>query len=278
MCKFVISACVRSDVGRIRNNNEDNYRLLDVFRKDVEQNNSEASINCTDQKAIFSVCDGMGGEECGEIASLIAVQNIRSTEKKTFKEIAIEDAVSINAMVCKAAIEKNISRMGSTMANLYIDAGTAIAANVGDSRVYFYRKGILKQLTMDHDEAARLVNMGVLTIEQAQTDKRRHQLTQYLGMNDEEIVPEPYFCDEIKISDGDRFLLVSDGVTDDLTDDDIAKILNKGLLPKETVDTIVDTALERSGHDNITAIVVDIKENAKSFWKVMRGWLHGDRI
>ena len=97
-------------------------------------------------------------------------------------------------------------------------------------------------------------------------------------MNDEEIVPEPYFCDEIKISDGDRFLLVSDGVTDDLTDDDIAKILNKGLLPKETVDTIVDTALERSGHDNITAIVVDIKENAKSFWKVMRGWLHGDRI
>lgn len=258
MSDFTICAYVRSDVGKVRNNNEDNYRIQEKFRSDVSKNNSELTVECTDDSALFSVCDGMGGEECGEIASLIAVRDIRSASCENWKDIVNEDVQKLNISVCDYAKENRVTRMGSTLSNLYIDKGKAIAVNVGDSRVYLFRNGNITRLTEDHDETTRLVKLGMLTEEQAKTDKRRHQLTQFLGMFEDEVVPEPHFSDEIALSNGDRFLLISDGVSDLIKDNELQDFLSKGMTPKETVNAIVDEALSRGGKDNTTAMVVDV--------------------
>ncbi len=271
MSDFKVHAFVRSDVGKIRKNNEDNYRILDKYRSDVSVNNSELSADCCDERALFSVCDGMGGEECGEVASLIAVKGMREAGYESWKTIAGEDVQSLNRAVCDYSIENHISRMGSTLSNLYIDNGRAIAVNLGDSRVYMFRNGSITRLTHDHDEASRLVNMGILTDEQARSDSRRHQLTQFLGMYEDEIIPEPYFSDTIKLLDGDRFLLVSDGATDLINDEELREFLGEGLSAEDTANRIVDEALLRRGHDNTTVMVIDVSSEGAR--RGIRGWI-----
>ncbi len=115
-------------------------------------------------------------------------------------------------------------------------------------------------MSVDHDETTRLVNMGVLTPEQAVTDKRRHQLTQFLGMYEDEVVPEPYYSDEIIIEDGDLFFICSDGVCDVLSDDEIKRILLENESIKETVNRLIDRALENGSKDNCTALLVEVKK------------------
>ncbi len=260
MYRFSLLASVLSDVGRVRGNNEDNYLLIDRYREDVDEKVSRAMCRVPDRKALFSVCDGMGGEEFGEVASLIAVSGMRPASFKFFREISEQDVLTLNDAVCEEMKKRGNGRMGSTLSNLYIDHGRALACNVGDSRTYLYRDGILQRLSVDHDEATRLVSLGILTPEQAMTDKRRHQLTQFLGMKEDEIVPEPYYSEEISIRDGDRFFLCSDGVTDVMTDEDIAAVLSENLSPEETVENLVRQSLERGSRDNCTALIVDVKK------------------
>ena len=257
MYNYTLSAYVRSDVGTIRTNNEDNYNLCGRFREDVSINNSEAFCNVSDREALFSVCDGMGGENCGEIASLIAVSNLRSAQKNEFRKISAEDVLILNEKVCESGRKEGNGRTGTTLSNLYIDNGHALACNVGDSRTYLLRDGILYRLSVDHDEATRLINMGVLTPEQAKDDNRRHQLTQFLGMHEDDIIPEPYCSDEIVIEDGDRFFICSDGISDVLSDEDIRRVLKEGLPVKDTVNRLIDMALECGSKDNCTALLVE---------------------
>ena len=260
MYKYTLTAGVRSDVGNVRSNNEDNFYICGKYRTDVNDNNSKAQCRVTDRRALFSVCDGMGGVEFGEIASLIAVSNMRNAKKADFYKISGEDVQSINKQVGDIGLEKCSGRMGSTLSNLYIDNGSAIACNLGDSRTYLFRDNTLTKLSEDHDEATRLVNMGIITPEQALTDNRRHQLTQFLGMLEDEVIPEPYYSEEITIKDGDRFLICSDGVSDMLLDNELADLLNESLSAQDMADKLVDEALKRGSKDNCTALIVDVKK------------------
>ena len=268
MYKYRINAYVCTDVGRVRTNNEDNYCLCGHIRKDVNDAISSCSIKTFDKRLLMSVCDGMGGESYGEVASLIAVQNFRKAKFKDFVKIATDDVISINKKVCEAGKNAGASRIGSTLANLCIDNGRARSCNLGDSRVYLYREGEIKQLSKDHDEASRLVDMGMITREQALNDKRRHSLTQFLGMFEDEIIPEPHFSAEINIKDGDRFLICSDGISDVLQETDICRILDKEKTPKEAVDKLIETAFEKKSKDNCTALVTDIKKMNPLFYEL----------
>ncbi|MBR0093501.1 MAG: serine/threonine-protein phosphatase, partial [Lachnospiraceae bacterium] len=207
------SAYVRSDVGRVRENNEDNYYFCGYIREDVTMLRSAAVCETEYTPTLYAVCDGMGGESHGEAASLIAVRHLHPYEYSGVKTGADSDLQAANDEICGEIKKRGCARMGTTLAALYLDKEMAVVCNIGDSRIYLLRHGLLTQLSTDHDEAASLVRMGMLTKEQARTDKRRHALTQYLGVPPEEMTLEPAF-DEVRLLPGDRFLLCSDGITD----------------------------------------------------------------
>lgn len=150
--------------------------------------------------------------------------------------------------------------MGTTLTALYLDQGKAICCNVGDSRCYFMRAGALRQLSADHTEAQQMVNMGILSPEQARKSKSWHKLTQHLGIFPEEFVIEPHFGPPLVLKSGDVFLLCSDGLTDMAADEQIAEILNTGKNAEQTADALVKLALSQGGRDNVTALVLKVRE------------------
>ena len=189
--KFKIDGAARTHTGRVRSNNEDNFYLLGRYREDVEKGEDEAVCRAADRRFLAAVADGMGGEEQGEKASLMAVKALKPC---TFEEIKAEAVSAIdkaNREICEEIEGRGGRRMGSTLVSLYMDEGKAVCCNVGDSRAYLLREGRLSQLSVDHNKAGRMVELGVLTPEQAARHPSRHELTQHLGIFADEMVIEP---------------------------------------------------------------------------------------
>ena len=256
---YDISASVVSDVGKIRVNNEDNYFINGDFRKDNDRKNSMESVSITGKSCVFAVCDGMGGEEYGEIASLIAVENLLFPFEGHSKEDVRNNMVDINQQIDKKRRELKCKNMGSTIAALYINRNKAFICNVGDSRIYMHRKGVMTQLSQDHNEATDLAREGLLSATEARNGVGNHVLTQYLGVPTEEFVIEPYISREYKIQSGDVFLICSDGVTDMLTDYKLAEVIQKADDADTVAQNIVNEAVENGGRDNATALAIYIK-------------------
>lgn len=267
-----IEAAVRTNTGRIRANNEDNFFLADDIREDVSDGEARCSVSEIDRWFLAAVADGMGGEERGELASLITVENIYPCPFHKMRETAADCIRQANEQICNEIEEHGGARMGSTLAALYIDKGKALCCNIGDSRVYLMRDGVLSQLSVDHNKAHQMVSLGILTPQQAARHPSRHQLTQHLGIFEDEMIIEPAFSQVIVLKDGDQFLLCSDGLTDMVTDEEIAARLTEGKDPEDVVEDLVDLALEHGGRDNVTALVVQIRKPAG-----LLGWLKGHK-
>ncbi len=233
-----LSAAVKTDMGRIRLNNEDNFYLCGRYKSDVGKASDKVIQKECLIPALFAVCDGMGGEEYGELASLIAVQNLRPVQYKTYREAVKDNIHEITVLIDNKRRELKAANMGCTLAALYIDSGYAVSCNLGDSRVYLFRKEKLKQLSLDHREG-------------------RNVLLQYLGVSPDEFILDPFFT-RLRLKNGDRFLLCSDGVTDMLNDADIAECLKQKKTPEDIVEDIVNAALQAGGSDNVTALAVDV--------------------
>lgn len=265
--KFQISAAAVTHTGRVRSNNEDNYYLCGQIRQDVSKGEEQHTYSGGTQGFLAAVCDGMGGEDFGELASLLAVQTLKPSRWSSVRETARTCIRQANSQIC-AEIEKNGGgRMGSTLAALYIDDKKAICCNIGDSRVYLLRGGSLRQLSTDHNKAKRLVELGVLTPEQAAKHHSRHELTQHLGIFEQEMLLEPTFSDEIELKDGDIFLLCSDGLTDMAAEMEITARLTEGGTPEEQANNLVQMALAAGGKDNITVLILNIREEHSSIWR-----------
>lgn len=254
-----LNYAVRTHQGKIRENNEDNFYWNGKIRTDVNENQICYKGSETAGRVLAAVCDGMGGEAQGELASLIAVRALKPCPVKLVQETAIACIQRANAEICNEIEKNNGKRMGTTLAALYIDEDKAVCCNVGDSRVYRMHDGKLEQLSIDHNRVSQLVAMGVLSPEEAKTHKSRHVLTQHLGIFEDEMRIEPAFTEEICLKGGDMFLLCSDGLTDMVTDEEIVNILQQGS-PKEQADRLVEQALEHGGRDNVTVIVCQVTE------------------
>ena len=264
---FRISAAARTHVGRIRTNNEDNFYLQKHIRRDVNQGSAFCGGTWKDRSFLAAVADGMGGEDSGEIASLLAVQALSPCRFEEMEGTARASIDRANEKICEE-IEKNGGRrMGSTLAALYIDDGKARCCNIGDSRVYLLREGKFMRLSTDHNKAGRMVELGVLTPEQAARHPSRHELTQHLGIFEEEMVLEPAFGEPVTLQEGDVFLLCSDGLTDMVSEAAIAACLSREAPPEEQTESLVQLALDGGGRDNVTALVVQIKEARPSLWQ-----------
>lgn len=250
-----LEAVALCDVGRVRQNNEDNYYIQGKVRQNLAQQKAEETFMGTANQSLFAVADGMGGESDGEVASLVAVQSLRSCSLEEICDEAYNAVMEANEMICNEIMRKGGKRMGSTLTALYIDEDKAVVCNIGDSRAYLMREGVLTQISEDHTIVQQMVNMGAITKEEARTHKKRHVLSQNIGIFPDELVIEPTFSEEIELQDGDLFLLCSDGLTDMVTDDEINEILGKGSV-YEQGKKLVERALTNGGRDNVTVVLV----------------------
>jgi len=252
-----ISCAAITNVGKVRDNNEDNFYVNEYFKMTTSTLSDYYEDNNIRKQYLYDVCDGMGGEELGEVASMIAVKTIARYQKTDIKATVMNYIQEANKLICDEIKKNDCVRIGTTLALLFINAGKAIAYNIGDSRVYLFRKNKLIQLSEDHTQAQRLVDMGLLTKGAAANHKDRHKLTQHLGIFPDELIIEPFVSQEINIEQNDIFLLCSDGLTDMVSDDDIADIFyNKQEGIEPLAKELMSKALEKGGKDNITVVLV----------------------
>lgn len=265
----VTSAAV-TNVGKVRGNNEDNYFVNGKYKEDTEILNDDYEDNSERKTYVFSVCDGMGGEAYGELASLIAVKSLVKYCNKKFNECIHDYVTYANKLICNEIEKNDGARIGSTVALLYIDETSAYGYNIGDSRIYLMRNGCFKQLSRDHTQAQSMVDMGLLKPEEMNSHRGKHKLTQHFGIFPDEIIIQPHESEIVSVKENDIFILCSDGLTDMMDDNEIASILHKKLSAKDMANNLVNIAVERGGKDNTTVIVVKIdktsEEHPKSFW------------
>lgn len=254
--RFNVYAC--SDQGRIRSNNEDNFYISGTIRQNVDQPHMECSGCFEGRRFLFAVCDGMGGEANGELASLAAVRALQLDEELSAEEEAMQNVAAANSAVNEVQNELNSFHTGTTLAAFSIDGTEGQAYNLGDSRVYLYRDGGLSQLTKDHTMASYLVELGILTTEQAEKSPNKNSLTSYLGINSENPA-EPYFSERMDLREGDVVLLCSDGLYGMISEEQIREELSTCCPVEDIGKRLVRLALEAGGLDNVTAIVIRVE-------------------
>jgi PPM family protein phosphatase len=227
-----------TDTGRHRERNEDSFLA---------------------EGRVFAVADGMGGHAAGDVASGMIIDALRplahsdvlSTRELTRIIQAANDAIVAHGLERAPTIG-----MGTTITGVALVSGddTPLWAvfNVGDSRVYRFRDGRLTQVTVDHSEVQELIDARRLTPEQARTDPRRHIVTRALGT----LPAPPVDLWILPPEPEEQFLACSDGLTDELTDSQIEKVLAGATTPDEAAANLVDEALRAGGHDNVTVVVV----------------------
>ncbi|MBQ4528383.1 MAG: protein phosphatase 2C domain-containing protein [Clostridia bacterium] len=266
-----LDAAVCADKGKVRQNNEDNFYFNGIHLDETNRDDGmSAELTPEGSFHLFGVFDGMGGEELGEEASLIAAKCSKAfhDEKKESENVDTDRVVGhiikkANKKICDKILETGAGIIGTTLSVMTVKDDTAKIYNVGDSRVYMLRNKKLTQLSVDDTASQRLINMGVITAEEAKTHPDRHKLTQHLGIFQEEMTVKENVSKEIYIQKGDKFLICSDGLTDMVENDVIESILKKNEAPSQLARELVDKALENGGIDNVTVMVVCAKSNSK---------------
>ncbi|SIT50295.1 Protein serine/threonine phosphatase [Paraburkholderia piptadeniae] len=238
--QFRWASAARSDTGRVREINED---------------------ACLDepQRGLWAVADGMGGHAVGDLASQLVVGMLgRLPDAAGVKQsiaqarACLQDA---NRQLREEAGRRQVPRIGTTVVVLLASDRFCGYLWAGDSRIYLLRQGQLRQLTHDHSQVEELRRSGYLTDEEARNHPAHNIITRAVGATDQLDLDE----DALEVADGDVFLLCSDGLSNEVTDEEIHKMLS-------TVDCLhapgelVDIALARGGRDNITAIVVQAED------------------
>ena len=267
-----LSCCAMTDIGKVRENNEDNFYANGRVKK---SNNTpfDYYVDYKERKQyLYAVCDGMGGEEFGELASMIAVDILSEYQTTDIKRTIVDYVKKANQLICDESDKNEGVRIGTTFTLLYINNGKAISYNIGDSRVYLFRKNKLTQLSEDHTQAQRLVKIGVIKKEAVSGHRYKHKLTQHLGIRPDELIIEPYISQEISIKQNDLYLLCSDGLSDMVSEEKISEILSiKEVDIKQLANKLVSIALEGGGKDNVTVIVIKINEHDSVWSKYYRG-------
>jgi PPM family protein phosphatase len=255
LCKYGYMAAAASHRGRVRTANEDSFGI------------------CAEE-GLFLVCDGMGGAAAGEVASRVAVEAVLKSlcgprKKPSAKDTdpgpigdrpgseisgMLRDAVSdANHIVfSQAANDSRLHGMGTTLVALFAQGNKVWVAHVGDSRCYRFGGGSLEQLTRDHSLVDEQVKLGQLTREEAERSPLRNVITRAVG-SQRSVSTE---IGEFEVTQGDLFLLCSDGLTRELSDARIETLLKQADDLDRVCQQLIDAANEAGGRDNVTCVVV----------------------
>ncbi len=255
-----------SDVGRVRSNNEDCYRIVPDL-------------------GLLVLSDGMGGEAHGEIASALAVETVvkhcmegeNNPALPVFGETQagwsartkrLSSAVHLaNKKIFESAAQHpEQSGMGATLTAVWVQENSLSLAHVGDSRAYILRTGALQQLTSDHSLVAEQVRRGILTTAQAEESEMQSVLLRALGANPDVEVD----AEEQPLFPRDTLLLCSDGLTRMVMEPEIAGALQSEPDPVKAAERLVALANERGGADNITVIVASNGNESKRWFSWLR--------
>ncbi|MFC0401470.1 PP2C family protein-serine/threonine phosphatase [Paraburkholderia rhizosphaerae] len=235
-------SAARSDTGRVRDINED---------------------ACLDEPAVgrWAVADGMGGHAVGDLASRLVIDMLEKMPNATGIKQRCAQAhaqlLDANRQLRDEAARRQVQRIGSTVVVLLASDRFCGYLWAGDSRIYLYRHGQLRQLTRDHSHVEELRALGQLTDEEARNHPAHHIITRAVGATDSLSVDE----DAIEVADGDVFLLCSDGLSNELTDAEIRATLASAPHDcRRVTDELIDMALARGGRDNITVVVVQAED------------------
>jgi protein phosphatase len=262
-----IAVGARSDTGLVRQNNEDRFAV-------------DLSLN------LFILCDGMGGQAAGEVASKLGVDMIlehcrqaaRDPQLELVGEYEAEFSAPTNRLasgirlsnqaIHKAADQKpSTVGMGSTVVAALLTGNVLSIAHVGDSRIYLFKEGALRQLTQDHSLVMEQVRRGLISREEAEQSELSNVIMRALGAEPAVQVD----LDEIWVNEGDQVLLCSDGLTRMASDAQIAPVLAEPLTAQQACERLVQLANELGGEDNISVILVRLQPPPPpSWWK--RAW------
>ncbi|MDO8389163.1 MAG: Stp1/IreP family PP2C-type Ser/Thr phosphatase [Actinomycetota bacterium] len=232
-----------TDTGRVRSENEDTFIA---------------------EPMVFAVADGMGGHQAGEIASAIAATTLheRLGHGAASVDVAVAAVVEANAAIFQGAHTNLDQRgMGTTLTAMVVLAdqgsGARLAVlNVGDSRTYVLRNGRLRRVTVDHSYVQELVSTGHITEYEARNHPRRNIVTRALGI-EPSVRVDTWVLPFVR---GDRYVLCSDGLVDEVDDDEIASVLAVHASPQAAAEGLVAVANRNGGRDNVTVVVVDSLE------------------
>ncbi len=239
----ILRAGTATDVGQVRSNNQDSQLLV--------AGNS-----------LYGVADGMGGHQGGEVASAIAVELTgQHATEPTLESLKQAVRLANRAIFEKAGSDRDLHGMGTTLVAIQLVAspdGDEVAwVNVGDSRVYLLRDDRLVQLSHDHSLVEDLVRDGQLTADEAAVHPQRNILTRALGIDLDVAVDGA----TVLPFTGDRFLLCSDGLFNEVSEDQMASVLRRLADPTEASEELVRLANEGGGRDNITVVVVEVVDD-----------------
>ncbi|MDP6901805.1 MAG: Stp1/IreP family PP2C-type Ser/Thr phosphatase, partial [Acidimicrobiales bacterium] len=221
----------------------------------IRANNQDAMYA---DSGLFVVADGMGGHQGGEVAANLAVRTVAKADREGPAQLR-DAIIEANRVVHETAIEQpELHGMGTTLTALAVsreaESPQFVILNVGDSRIYRHRNSQLEQLTEDHSYVAELMRRGELDEDAAAVHPYRNMLTRAIGVH-AEVEIDDWVLDPVA---GDRFILCSDGVTNELDDSEIAEQLTLGQDPSATAKALVGLANDRGGRDNSTVLIVDV--------------------
>jgi protein phosphatase len=242
-------ACL-TDSGQVRERNEDAYLSV-----------SSAEGRAQQRGYLFAVADGMGGYGGGQDASTASLQTLYehfyASAAPTLQEAMHEAIQAANMHIRRLSMQPGQdTRMGTTLVALALHQTSALIAHVGDSRAYHLRQGVLTQLTADHSLVQEQVQAGQISMEQGRAMPNKNVLTRSIGGN------HAVQADYLMVNDlapHDVFVLCSDGLTNQVLDQEIASIVMQ-MRPEAAAQELVRLANERGGPDNITALLVQINK------------------
>lgn len=231
-----MSATLRTDIGRVRKQNED-------------------AAWYDEKRAVFAVADGMGGHLAGEVASRMAMDAVRqmahSNQTPGISPLREAVASAHEAILSHAKSHPECAGMGTTLSVLWRGGNYVYIAHVGDSRIYRLRGGELEQITEDHSLVEELVRAGLITREDARTHPRRNIITRALGTQGDN-TPDLLAADAKR---GDLWLLCSDGLSGMVPDAQIERTMKRGGSLSAMADSLLEQALAAGGKDNITLVL-----------------------
>ncbi|MGE3764257.1 MAG: PP2C family serine/threonine-protein phosphatase [Kofleriaceae bacterium] len=247
-----------TDVGRARETNEDAWSIIDLASgKKIDAFREDHTVDVQERGVLLALSDGMGGAEAGEVASALVLESLEKALERDQKgaiheqlEAAVQRA---NRNVFFEAKLENRQGMGATLVALFIRGDEAYVAEVGDSRGYLLRKGRLRQITRDQSLVQLLVDQGVMTPDEARASPSKNVILQAMGLAKDVRVA----IARLRLRNGDRFILCSDGITNPVSDPELQKILTDSE-PRAACETMIALANDRGGEDNQTAIVADV--------------------
>lgn len=243
--QVTLSWAAVTDVGRKRAVNEDSFVA---------------------QSPLFAVADGMGGHSAGDLASTAVVTRLAEVIEADFidpdvvEHALVTAARDIDRVSGRSALGTGTTVTGAALTLVGADPYWAVF-NIGDSRVYQLRGRTFEQITVDHSVVQELVDSGAITKEQAEQHPDSNVITRAIGFNE---VPAPDLW-MIPVTEGLRLMVCSDGLTKELSDEDIRLHLADGKPSKETARGLVDAALGRGGRDNVTVLVIDVVSTTGDF-------------